>query len=206
MEELIMKTWTKITIITGITAVVGIGSFLGFSHYYEENHSYKNYVSNSTNTPSSTNSTVESNGDTNGTLPTYPSFIDVDGKVIELTSDTIIVDVPLQGEKTFTIDQNTRMESFLHPIKEGSLVDIEANGNLAYKIEAEKSIDVHGKIVTITDTMVTIHYNGVEQSFKKAPNFRIDSDGYVGALEGLPAEFSLNENFEMVDLEIDIED
>lgn len=201
-----MKTWTKITIITGITAVVGVGAILGFKHYYEENHSYKNYISNSTNTPSSTNTTVESNGETNATSPTYPSFIDVDGKVMELTSDTIIVDVPLQGEKSFTIDQNTKMESFLHPIEEGSLVDIEANGSIAYKIEAEKTIDAHGKIVAITDTMVTIHYNGIEQSFNKASNFRIDSDGYVGALEGLPAEFSLNENFEMIDLEIDIED
>lgn len=200
-----MKSWKKLSVIAGVLVVVGAGAAFGYEEFYDEKNDYKNYVSNA----EAIDSAAGTNTDTAASTPTsqpVSAFSDVDGKVIEVTEEKITVDIPLQGEKTFTIDQNTKIEDFLQPLKKGSLVDIEANGDLAYKIEAEKTIDAHGTIVAVTEDAVTINYNGTEQSFKKAANFRIDSDGYVGAIEGLPSEFSLNENYEMIDLEIDIDD
>lgn len=205
-----MKSWKKLSVIAGVLVVVGAGAAFGYEEFYDEKNDYKNYVSNaeainSTAVGTDTNTDASTAASTPTSQP-VSAFSDVDGKVIEVTEEKITVDVPLQGEKTFTIDQNTKIENFLQPLKKGSLVDIEANGELAYKIEAEKTIDAHGTIVAVTEETVTINYNGTEQSFKKAANFHIDSDGYVGAIEGLPSEFSLNENYEMIDLEIEIDD
>lgn len=120
-----VKTRTKISIVT----VVGAGAFLGFIEIYNYIYHYKNYVSSEDMI--GLNADLDTN--TIPTSQTYPSFVAMDGKIIELAEDTIIVDVPQKGEKTFTIDQYTKIESFFHPIEEGALVDIEANGNLAYK-------------------------------------------------------------------------
>lgn len=199
MEELKMKSWKKLSIIGAIVVVLGIGAILVYEEFYDESRGYKNYVSN----------TNSSNDDMQGTtanssLQTNSPFTELDGKISALTSDSLTVEVPLQGNKTFKMDANTRVEDFLSPLKEGSLVDIDANGELAYKIETDRTMDAHGTIVTVTDQEVTINYHGSEHVFKKASNFRIEADGYMGPIEGLPADITFNEKVEIVG--IDIED
>ena len=195
-----MKLWTKLSITAGILALAGAGAAYGYEELYDEKGGYQDYVSSEKAIEASTTSTPAAS-------PSQPEqaspFSDVDGKVTEITEEKITVEVPFLGAKTFTIDQNTKIEDFLQPLKKGSLVDIDANGDVAYKIEAEKTMDAHGTIVAVTDQEVTINYNGTEQSFKKAAKFQIDSDEYIGAIEGLPAEISLNENLEIVELELE---
>lgn len=201
MEELKMKSWKKLSIIGAIVVVLGIGAILVYKEFYDESRGYKNYVSN-TNTNSSND---DMQGTTaNSSLQTNSPFIELDGKIIALTSDSLTVEVPLQGNKTFKMDANTRVEDFLSPLKEGSLVDIDANGELAYKIETDRTMDAQGTIVTVTDQEVTINYHGSEHVFKKASNFRIEADGYMGPIEGLPADITFNEKVEIVG--IDVED
>lgn len=91
------KTWTKISIITGMVAVVGAGAFLGFNEIYNYSYQYKNYVNSEDMIGLNTN--IDTNKNATPLSQTYPSFVDMDGKIIELTKDTIIVDVPLQGKK-----------------------------------------------------------------------------------------------------------
>ncbi|MGM9949901.1 MAG: DUF5666 domain-containing protein [Lysinibacillus sp.] len=192
-----MKSWSKLSVIAGVLVIAGAGAAFGYEEFYDEKNGYQDYVSSA--------DAIEAAPASASTSPSQPTspFSDVDGKVTEVTDEKITVDVPFQGTKTFTIDKNTKIEDFLQPLKKGSLVDIEANGDVAYKIEAEQTMDAHGTIIAVTDQEVTIHYNGTEQSFKKAAKFQVDADGYIGAIEGLPAEISLNENLEIVELEIE---
>lgn len=192
-----MKSLKKLSIIAGVLVIVGAGAAFGYEEFYDEKSGYQNYVSSADAIESAAASTP-----TSESQPASP-ISDVDGKVTEVTAEKITIDIPMQGEKTFTIDKNTKIEDFLQPLKKGSLVDIDANGDSAFKIETDRTIDAHGTIVAVTDQDVTINYNGTEQSFKKAANFQIDADEYIGAIEGLPSEISLNENFEIVDLEIE---
>jgi len=199
MEELKMKHWKKFSIIGAIVTVLGIGAVLVYEEFYDERRGYKNYVSNTNSPNSNTQGTTANTG-----IQANNLFIELDGKVTALTSDSLTVEVPLQGSKTFKIDANTRVEDFLLPLKEGSLVDINANGEFAYKLETDRTMDAHGTIVAVTDQEVTISYNGSEHVFKKASNFRIETDGYMGPIEGLPADITFNENVEIIG--IDIED
>lgn len=192
-----MKSLKKLSIIAGILVIVGAGAAFGYEEFYDEKNGYQNYVSSADAIESAAASTP-----TSESRPASP-ISDVDGKVTEVTAEKITIDIPMQGEKTFTIDKNTKIEDFLQPLKKGSLVDIDANGDSAFKIETDRTIDAHGTIVAVTDQDVTINYNGTEQSFKKAAKFQIEADEYIGAIEGLPSEISLNENFEIVDLEIE---
>lgn len=192
-----MKSLKKLSIIAGVLVIVGAGAAFGYEKFYDEKNGYQNYVSSADAIESAAASTP-----TSVSQPASP-ISDVDGKVTEVTAEKITIDIPMQGEKTFTIDKNTKIEDFLQPLKKGSLVDIDANGDSAFKIETDRTIDAHGTIVAVTDQDVTINYNGTEQSFKKAANFQIDADEYIGAIEGLSSEISLNENFEIVDLEIE---
>lgn len=192
-----MKSLKKLSIIAGVLVIVGAGAAFGYEEFYDEKNGYQNYVSSADAIESAAASTP-----TSESQPASP-ISDVDGKVTEVTAEKITIDIPMQGEKTFTIDKNTKIEDFLQPLKKGSLVDIDANGDSAFKIETDRTVDAHGIIVAVTDQDVTINYNGTEQSFKKAANFQIEADEYIGAIEGLPSEISLNENFEIVDLEIE---
>lgn len=192
-----MKSLKKLSIIAGVLVIVGAGAAFGYEEFYDEKNGYQNYVSSADAIESAAASTP-----TSESQPASP-ISDVDGKVTEVTAEKITIDIPMQGEKTFTIDKNTKIEDFLQPLKKGSLVDIDANGDSAFKIETDRTIDAHGTIVAVTDQDVTINYNGTEQSFKKAAKFQIEADEYIGAIEGLPSEISLNENFEIVDLEIE---
>lgn len=192
-----MKSLKKLSIIAGVLVIVGAGAAFGYEEFYDEKNGYQNYVSSADAIESAAASTP-----TSESRPASP-ISDVDGKVTEVTAEKITIDIPMQGEKTFTIDKNTKIEDFLQPLKKGSLVDIDANGDSAFKIETDRTIDAHGTIVAVTDQDVTINYNGTEQSFKKAAKFQIEADEYIGAIEGLPSEISLNENFEIVDLEIE---
>lgn len=192
-----MKSLKKLSIIAGVLVIVGAGAAFGYEEFYDEKNGYQNYVSSADAIESAAASTPASESQ-----PASP-ISDVDGKVTEVTAEKITIDIPMQGEKTFTIDKNTKIEDFLQPLKKGSLVDIDANGDSAFKIETDRTIDAHGTIVAVTDQDVTINHNGTEQSFKKAANFQIEADEYIGAIEGLPSEISLNENFEIVDLEIE---
>src|SRR5690606_11955801 len=105
---------------------------------------------------------------------------DIDGKVTEVSDKQITIDVPLEGSKTYKIDTQTRVEDLFLPLKKGVLVDIDTNGETAYHIETQRTMDSYGVIVEITDTEVTIDANGLQQIFKKASSFRIDADGYKG--------------------------
>lgn len=192
-----MKSLKKLSIIAGVLVIVGAGAAFGYEEFYDEKNGYQNYVSSADAIESAAASTP-----TSESQPASP-ISDVDGKVTEVTAEKITIDIPMQGEKTFTIDTNTKIEDFLQPLKKGSLVDIDANGDSAFKIETDRTVDAHGTIVAVTDQDVTINYNGTEQSFKKAAKFQIEADEYIGAIEGLPSEISLNENFEIVDLEIE---
>ena len=196
-----MKLWTKLSITAGVLALAGAGAAFGYEEFYDEKNGYENYVSSAEAIEAAAASIPTA------TSPSQPeqaaSFSDVDGKVTEVTDEKITVEVPFLGAKTFTIDKNTKIEDFLQPLKKGSLVDIDANGDTAYKIEAEKTMDAHGTVVAVTDQEVTINYNGTEQSFKKAAKFQIDSDESTGTIEGLPAEISLNEDLEIVELEVE---
>lgn len=197
-----MKFWKKLTIIVGILVVVGVAAALIYEEVYNESRGYQNYVSSSKADKSAIIPAPVTQPASPVTQQASP-FLDVDGKVTDLTADKITVNVPLQGSKTFKIDANTRIEDFLQPLKKDSLVEIDVNGDLAYNIETDRTMEAYGTIVAITDQEVTIYYNGTEQSFKKTANFRIESDGYIGPIEGLPAEIYLNENFEIVGLEVD---
>lgn len=199
MEELKMKSWKKLSIIGAIVVVLGIGAILVYEEFYDERRGYKNYVSNTNSSNNGAQGTTA-----NSNIQENSPFIELDGKITALTSDSLTVEVPLQGSKTFKMDANTRVEDFLSPLKEGSLVDIDANGELAYKIETDRTMDAHGTIVTVTDQEVTISYDGSEHVFKKASNFRIEADGYMGPIEGLPADITFNEKVEIVG--IDVED
>lgn len=192
-----MKSLKKLSIIAGVLVIVGAGAAFGYEEFYDEKNGYQNYVSSADAIES-----AAASASTSESQPASP-ISDVDGKVTEVTAEKITIDIPMQGEKTFTIDKNTKIEDFLQPLKKGSLVDIDANGDSAFKIETDRTIDAHGTIVAVTDQDVTINYNGTEQSFKKAAKFQIEADEYIGAIEGLPSEISLNENFEIVDLEIE---
>ena len=167
-----MKLWTKLSITAGILALAGAGAAFGYEEFYDEKSSDKDYVSSA--------EAIEAAVASTSTSPSQPeqaaAFSDVDGKVTEVTDEKITVDVPFLGTKTFTIDKNTKIEDFLQPLKKGSLVDIDANGDVAYKIETEQTMDAHGTIIAVTDQEVTINYNGTEQSFKKAAKFHIESE------------------------------
>lgn len=188
-----MKTWMKIIIPIGVVLAVGIGGFVIYEDITEdrwENQIYATAIQNQGN---------QGNTSFEGVMD------DIDGKVTEVSDKQITIDVPLEGSKTFLIDTQTRIEDLFLPLKKGVLVDIDTNGETAYHIETQRTMDSYGVIVEITDTEVTIDANGIQQTFKKASTFRIDADGYKGAVQGLPAEITLNTNLEVVGLEIELD-
>jgi hypothetical protein len=195
MEECKMKDWKKGSIIAGIALIIGIGSSEIYEEFFEDTKGYRNYVSRVTSESQATASTV--------TPDQSPHFMELDGKVTALKADSMTVDVPLHGSMTLRIDPNTQIEDFLLPLKKGSIVEIDANGDLAYKIETDRVMEAYGTIVSVNEQKVTISLNGKEETFKKASNFKIESDGYMGAIEGLPAEVHINENFEVSGLEVE---
>ncbi|MFE8697165.1 hypothetical protein ACFYKT_12545 [Cytobacillus sp. FJAT-53684] len=199
-----MKIGKKAAIATGILLLIG-GAILAFvlDEYDDRTRGYETYQTATAGTTTSANTTTPTVHTASGS--TSP-FTGSEGKISEVSKNQITVEVPLQGSKTFIIDQNTKIEDLFQPLKKGVLVDIHANGESAYHIETEKTIDANGVIVKITDQDVTVNYNGTEETFVKASNFRIDTDGYKGALEGLPTEITLNDQLQVVSLEIDIED
>lgn len=188
-----MKTWMKIIIPIGIVLAVGVGGFIIYEDITEdrwENQIYATAIQNQGN---------QGNTSFEGVMD------DIDGKVTEVSDKQITIDVPLEGSKTFLIDTQTRIEDLFLPLNKGVLVDIDTNGETAYHIETQRTMDSYGVIVEITDTEVTIDANGTQQTFKKASTFRIDADGYKGAVQGLPAEITLNTNLEVVGLEIELD-
>ncbi|MFL0365870.1 hypothetical protein ACH0BF_22965 [Pseudobacillus sp. 179-B 2D1 NHS] len=197
-----MKSGMKITILVGLTLLIGIGALMLFDNFNDDTRGYQNYQTEADHKTINSNSTTLNQNSTTSSSSNSP-FIGVEGKVIELTEDKITISVPLQGAKTFTINKNTKVEDLFSPLKKGVLADINANGELAYHIETENTVDAFGMIVKVTDKDVTIDYNGTQETFVKASNFRMDTEGYIGKLEGLTAEITLNDQFQIIDLETD---
>ncbi|KZN99316.1 hypothetical protein [Bacillus badius] len=199
-----MKSGKKITILVGLTLLIGIGAVVLFYNFKDDTRGYQNYQTEADLKTTTSNSTTLNQNSTTPSSSNSP-FIGVEGKVMELTEDNITIGVPLQGTKTFTINKSTKVEDLFSPLKKGVLADINANGELAYHIETENTVDAYGMIVKITDKDVTIDYNGNQETFVKASNFRMDTEGYRGTLEGLTAEITLNSQFQIIDLETDLD-
>lgn len=188
-----MKKWMKKTLPAGAALAAGIGAFSMFSDV-DETNAYRNYE-----TTGNAAAAAKSNG--------HAAFTEAEGKVTSISKRSITIDVPFQGKKTFSIDDKTRIKKKLHlPLKKGTIAEIDANGKQAYEIETERSIDAHGTIVSITNKAVTLEQNGKRETFAKASRFKIDSDEYQGALEGVPAEISLNAKNQITELEIEMDD
>ncbi|WLV24911.1 DUF5666 domain-containing protein [Aciduricibacillus chroicocephali] len=193
-----MKKRTKILLPTTALAL-GIGAFALTGELSEGTKAYQNYATQNEYKTGDIYTGKKANAKQNA-----KRHIEIEGKVTGISKDSITVDVPFQGSKTFKIDKNTKLKkSSLKKISKGSLVEIDANGDYAYKIEAEKSIETEGIIIKITEQEVTAEQNGKQETFKKAGNFRIDAEDYSGALEGLQAEIKLNAKSEVKELEID---
>lgn len=191
-----MRKWMKITIPIGAVLAVSVGGFVLYEEVSEdrwENELYARAIQSQQSTQ-------------NGETMSFEGLIeDIDGKVTEVSSKQITIDVPLEGAKTYAIDGQTRIENLFLPLKKGVLVDIDTNGETAYHIETQRTMDSYGVIKEINDTEVVIEANGQQQTFKKASSFRIDADGYKGAIQGLPAEITFNSNLEIVGLEIELD-
>lgn len=197
-----MKKRTKVLLPTTALAL-GLGAFALTGELGEGTKAYKNYETQNEYKTGD----IYTSKKANAKLNAKKRHIEVEGKVTGLSKDKITVDVPFQGSKTFKIDKNTKVKKgSLKKISKGSLVEIDANGNYAYKIETERSIETEGIIIKITQQEVTVEQNGKQETFKKAANFRIDAEDYSGALEGLRAEISLNAKSEVKELEIDEDD
>jgi len=196
-----MKKRTKVLVPTTALAL-GIGAF-ALTGELSDTKAYKNYETQNEYKTGDIYTSKKANAKQNA----KKRHIEVEGKVTRLSKDKITVDVPFQGSKTFKIDKNTKVKKdSLKKISKGSLVEIDANGEYAYKIETERSIETEGIIIKITQQEVTVEQNGKQETFKKAANFRIDAEDYSGALEGLRAEVSLNAKSEVKELEIDEDD
>ncbi|MDQ0157307.1 hypothetical protein [Robertmurraya andreesenii] len=176
-----------------------------------------NSQAQSKSTASSTNSSTSSSTETaqkKVTTSTNSSissgtgnvFRSLEGKVTAYSSNQITIDVPIEGKLTFAINNQTIIHDQYHPIGVGSLVDVDAQGNVAYKIETERVVEGHGTIVNVTNNSVTLEKNGKQVTFAKAPQFYMDTDGYRGNLAGLWAEYTLTSENKIIGLDIEIDD
>lgn len=130
-------------------------------------------------------------------------FVSYEGKVVSYDKKKLSLDIPIEGVKTFIIDERTRIEDQRIPLKVGVLVEVDVKGDVASKIETEQFIEGEGKIIEYTKSSVTIERNGKSKTFQKASNFYVDKDGYQGSLVDLLAEYKLNDQFEIVELDIE---
>jgi|GEM_PF-2862056 len=202
-----MKKRTKILLPASAALAVGIGAFAIFGELNEGTKAYGNYTTQNEYKTGDIYSGQKSGNKTDKQNKGQVIHNEAEGKVVNLTKNQIVIETPFQGEKTFTIDKNTKIKKDgLAKLKKGSLVEIDANKELAYKIEIEKSIEADGTIIKITDKEVTAEQDGKQKTFTKAANFHIDAEDYQGALEGIPAELSLNDKSEIEELEVDLEE
>lgn len=148
-----------------------------------------------------TSSTNSSTSSTTGNV-----FRSLEGKVTAYNSNQITIEVPIEGQLTLAINSQTMRSDQHHPIGVGSLVDVDAQGNVAYKIETERVVEGHGTIVNITSNSVTIEKSGKQATFAKAPHFYMDTDGYSGNVAGLWAEYTLTSENKIIGLDVEIDD
>ncbi len=133
-------------------------------------------------------------------------FYSYEGKVVEYTPNSITIEVPIDGKQTFTINGDTfiKQEDGIN-LAVGEFVDIDANGNIAYKIETERVIEGVAVIKAIESNQIILERNGKQSTFQKASQFYIDTDGYNGSLVGFPAEYTITKNNQIISLEVDFE-
>lgn len=143
---------------------------------------------------------------TNSSSSTGNVFRSLEGKVTSYNSNQITIEVPIEGLLTLAINSQTMIRDQHHPIRVGSLVDVDAQGNVAYKIETERVVEGHGTIVNVTSNSVTIEKSGKQVTFTKAPHFYMDTDGYSGNVAGLWAEYTLTSENKIIGLDGEIDD
>lgn len=126
-----------------------------------------------------------------------------EGKVASYDGKKLTIDIPGVGKKTFTVNAQTRIHDQWNRLEAGVLVEVDARGNAAYKIETERDIEGYGTIVQITKSSVIIEKNNSRVTFEKAARFHIDTDGYRGSVEGMRAQYKLNRDYQIIELEIE---
>lgn len=202
-----MKKRTKILLPASAAFAVGIGAFAIFGETNEGTKAYGNYTTQNEYKTGDVHNGQKSANQADNFNKSKTLHNEAEGKVINLTKKQIVIETPFDGKKTFTIDEKTKIEKdHFAKLEKGSLVEIDANEERAYKIDIEKSIEADGTIIKITDKEVTAEQNGKQKTFTKAANFRIDAEDYQGVLEGVPAEINLNSKSEIEELEIDLDE
>lgn len=133
-------------------------------------------------------------------------FYSYEGKVIEYTPNSITISVPIDGNRTFTINADTfiKQDDGI-ALAVGELVDIDVNGNIAYKIETERVIEGMAVIKNVASDSITLERNGKQMTFQKASQFYIDADNYNGSIVGLLADYTITHDNQIISLEIESE-